>query len=161
VWFAIVATDAAKVLAAVGQMMNSLSQLGLKVGWPFYAAIALSVVQIVIPILLLIGGIQLLSRRLVGRRTITWGCALLLAVSAFYLLTLVGVAEWLSTWTAGLHAGFGVTSLFEQAGLRWVAAPAVFAIVTMICALSPSTRQWCRPPGGGYGPTWYGPPPAP
>ncbi len=162
-WFGIVAKDAAKVLAAVGQMMDSLSHLGLKVGWPFYAAIGLSVVQIAIPILLLIGGIQLLSRRLAGRRTVAWGCALLLALSAFYFLTFVGAAEWLSTWTAGIgyRAGFGVSSVFAEAGLRWVAAPAVFAVVTMICALSPSTRQWCRPLGGAYGAPWYGPPAGP
>jgi hypothetical protein len=162
-WNGIGAIGAVRILAGSGQVMNAMEQFGAKPGWPFYGTIAMSIVQILIPVLLLIGGIQLLSRRSSGRRTITTGCVLWLVLSGIVALAFFGVSEWFNTWAGGLsdRSAFDVTSAFAKAGLLAAGLPALCAVIIMSCALSASTRRWCQQPGvGPYGTTWYGPPPS-
>lgn len=153
-WFGFAAIGWAGVLIYLPQILHGFSQAGLKPGSPFFFAIALSAVQTLTPILLLVGGIQLLSRRLSGRRTITWGCVLLLISSAFWALAFYGIVEWSNALFSsfGGKGTFNITPEIVKDGLIPIGVPVVYAVITMICALSPSTRLWCRPPGAGFGP---------
>ena len=160
-WNGFVAIGAVEILFGFGQLINMFHQFGTTPGWPLFAVFAMSVAQALVPLFLLVGGIQLAGRRLSGRRTIAIGCFLSLVVSGIGFLEFFGVSQWLNLFSNGIGrpSSFAITSQFVKAGAWAVGLPALFALITMFCALSASTRLWCRPPGAGpYGTMWYGPP---
>lgn len=159
IWHGIEAIQAFQVLDAVFKAFDVVQRLGLHTnqGW-MVLIVGMAIAQILVPILLLIGGIQLLRRSYSGIHLVTFGCLLELA--------LLGVATFLVFQLAkhfgSLFGGYGYGSdshIYGElvaAGFKSLILPAILAIVTWILVRTPSTKRWCSPPPPFYGPANYG-----
>jgi hypothetical protein len=146
VWQGLGAIGAAFTLLGLIQLLRASTSYGFGAassGTLLMVAIY-SGAQILAPILLLAGGVQLLRHHASGRRLITVGCLLVLVLRAFEGLAFYGVFQWMT----GLFGSDAVTSdvygEFAKAGLIVVALPALLAVVTMLFTASPATRNWCQ-----------------
>jgi hypothetical protein len=161
VWQAKGAIGAARALIEIAQVSSTLQRMGASIpGWSYLTIIGISIVQILIPVLLLLGGIALLCRRAGGRRLIATGCVLILTLEAFALFAM---SHWLAGPLGNLttHSpSLLVSALLTKSGMAVIVLPALLAVITLLVALSPATRQWCQPRASApYGrPGGYGPP---
>lgn len=120
-------------------------------------AVVLDILMTLGPILLLIGGIQLLRHRIGGRRMIVTGCVLTIATQVAWALALFGLFELGSgiIGSTGTPDGTAFSQSFHTVAttqLLITSAPALGAIVTIVLALTPATRRWCRPVPAAYTP---------
>jgi len=120
-------------------------------------AIALSIVMVLGPIILLIGGIQLLMHKRGGRWSIVIGSLLSAVGPAAFLLAMFGVFKALSTaaGTMGATEGASASRGFSQMADTFLlinGAPLLITALTIILALVPATRRWCEPAPTAYTP---------
>jgi hypothetical protein len=119
--------------------------------------IVISVVQAVIPLLLVIGAIQLIRHRSSGRGFIAFACVLIIGLAAWEIFVFYSVTGWMGGVYANLGAASSTAGEFHQiaqAGLLVAGLPALLAIVTMFFALARATKKWCeRVTYAPYGPS--------
>ena len=149
-WHGLAAISSVTVLAGVVSSMSVLRSLGSALpSWVIPWLIGTTIAQILAPLLLLIGGIQLI-RRSGGRGTITVGCLLVLVLKAIDLLVLYSASVWISSFTnyvGGQSSASDLAPALVQSGLVSVGLPALLAIITMILANAASTKRWCASTG--------------
>jgi hypothetical protein len=95
-------------------------------------------------ILLIVGAILLLVRRLFGRWLVAIGCALTIVISVVpVVLTRIWLDDVYSGVGADLHSIYaGMDSFLVVSMILWIAVP----VVIVVLAFLPSTRRYCTTP---------------
>lgn len=136
-------------LAASSRSVGDHGTIGL--------TLALSTVMAIGPIVLLIGGIQLLMHKRSGRWKIVVGSLLTIAGPSAFLLVSFGVLQGLSSLSGGMGTveGAAQSKAFHQMATTFVllnGAPIALALLTIILTLAPATRRWCEAVHPTYAP---------
>jgi len=129
-WYA-VATIGALTSSYASDTKSSL--MGLSSG--------MAVVQTVVAIALLVGGVLLVLGRGVGRWVVIGGCTAVVLANVIGLFASLTILKRLDSTLGGSYEG-----MQSMAGLSVMSAavPIVFALVTGVLAALGSTQQWCR-----------------
>lgn len=143
-WYGI---DVVRNLDSIRYLFQTLDQLsgvglpGSTVAWA-YGAVAAVIAEFVFVVLLLLGGILLLTRSSAGRVMVTLGSLLVIAANVFWLLAAFQAVNWLDAFSAPGMAGS--TGAFVGKILLNTGLPAVLALVALILAMTGSAKQWCH-----------------
>jgi hypothetical protein len=129
-WYA-VATLGALVGSYAGDTRSEL--MGLTTG--------MAVVQTIVAIALLVGGVLLVLGRGVGRWIVMGGCTVVVLSNVIGLFAALTILKRVDTTFGGGYEG-----MQGMAGLSVMSAaiPIVFALATGVLAALNSTQQWCR-----------------
>jgi hypothetical protein len=129
-WYA-VATLGALTSSYASDAKSSL--IGLSTG--------MAIVQTVVAIALLIGGVLLVLGRGVGRWVVIGGCTVVVLSNVVGLFASLTILKRLDSALGGSYEG-----MQGMAGLSVMSAavPIVFALATGVLAALSSTQQWCR-----------------
>ncbi len=101
----------------------------------------MAVVQTIVAIALLVGGVLLVLGRGVGRWIVMGGCTVVVLSNLIGLFAALTILKRLDTTLGGGYQG-----MQSMAGLSVLSAaiPIVFALATGVLAALNSTQQWCR-----------------
>src|SRR6185312_6317357 len=101
----------------------------------------MAIVQTVVAIALLIGGVLLVLGRGVGRWVVIGGCTVVVLSNVVGLFASLTILKRLDSALGGSYEG-----MQGMAGLSVMSAavPIVFALATGVLAALSSTQQWCR-----------------
>lgn len=100
----------------------------------------MAVVQTIVAITLLTGGVLLVIGRSVGRWIVAGSCAAVVLANVVALFASLTILKRLDTALGGYEGMQGLAGL----SLMTAAVPIVFALVTGVLAALNSTRDWCR-----------------
>ena len=131
-----------------------------------YATIT-AIASLICTVALLVGAVMLFNRRLGGRNLITLGCLIAIADVIVTWIVVVQFMKGVSSYTSSLVGEYGAASssdsifsavLSEQAPSIAISIvlSAGLPLLTMILALSGSTRRWCEAPRTGMPAVAYG-----
>ncbi|MCV7044745.1 hypothetical protein H7J08_08655 [Mycobacterium frederiksbergense] len=116
---------------------------GSPTGWQ-YGLVAAVIMQFVFVLLLLVGGILLLTRNSIGRIFALLGAALVVAANMFWALAAFDFASSIDAMTARVQTSSSVRDDLITTVLLNTGLPALIAIITFVLLLSGSTRHWCQ-----------------
>lgn len=125
--------------------LSNLSGLNLPASltaWVYGSAAAV-IAQLVMVVLLAVGAILLFTRSAAGRMLVVFGSLLVIAANAYWAIYALQLSDWLddfdnSTGMGGQSSGEFIGTVLLNTGL-----PALVAGVTLILALTASTKAWC------------------
>ena len=100
----------------------------------------MAVVQTIVAITLLTGGVLLVIGRSAGRWIVVGSCAAVVLANVVALFASLTILKRLDTALGGYEGMQGLAGL----SLMTAAVPIVFALVTGVLAALNSTRDWCR-----------------
>lgn len=136
--------------AIAGLVMMADSSYGYMDKGIVAGTVAMSVASIVGPVLLLIGGIQLLRHRLSGRRLIVFGSVLTTAGPAVFTLAIFGLTKGAANMLGSMGTSESASwshswNTYAISGLLMNGIPLLGALITIVLTLTAATRRWCEP----------------
>lgn len=101
----------------------------------------MAIVQTIVAIVLLVGGVLLVLGRAVGRWIVIGGCTVVVLSNVVGLFASLTILKSIDSTLGGSYGG-----MQSMAGLSVLSAaiPIVFALATGVLAALNSTQQWCR-----------------
>lgn len=136
--------------AIAGLVMMANSSYGYMNKGVVAGTVAMSIASIVGPVLLLVGGIQLLRHRLVGRRLIVFGSVLTTLGPAVFTLAVFGLTKGAANLLGSMGTPEGTSwshswNTYAISGLLMNGIPLLGALITIVLTLTAATRRWCEP----------------
>lgn len=128
----------------VFQMLGNSSALGMTDGWT-YGFIAAAIAQLVFVVLLLVGGILLLTRSSLGRGLAVAGSALVIAANGYLAFAGLQTVSNINAFLDGAGMGAMTRNDLIAEILLNTGLPALIAVVALVMLMAGSTKQWCRP----------------
>ncbi|SHW12229.1 Uncharacterised protein [Mycobacteroides abscessus subsp. abscessus] len=136
--------------AIAGLVMMANSSYGYLDKGIVAGTVAMSIASIVGPVLLLVGGIQLLRHRLIGRRLIVFGSVLTTVGPAIFTLAIFGLTKGAANLLGSMGTPESASwshswNTYAISGLLMNGIPLLGALITIVLTLTAATRRWCEP----------------